>query len=106
MTKYLIIIFTLVASLKVNAIAIVGEIERIYPTRETVYFRLKDDDCISGNQYYYFQMGEQNSTAKYASHNWYALMLAAANTKSKISVSVPSCDSEGHIQVSYIFQDF
>jgi hypothetical protein len=49
-----------------SAFAVTGEIKRIYPTSDVVYFRLKNDTCISGSQYYYFRMNEADFKGQYA----------------------------------------
>lgn len=95
-----------VVCVSANAKVVTGEIKRIYPTSGTVYFRLKNDICISGNQYYYFQMNDSTNTGKYASHNWYSLLLASAHANKSVSVKVASCPEEGHVPVVYIYQDY
>jgi hypothetical protein len=110
MSKYfikliLISIFAL-PNIEVAAETIVGEIKRIYPTRDIVYFRIKGDTCISGGQYYYFQMNDSDNTGKYAAKNWYSMLLASATSKIPVHVKVSSCPTEGHIEVDYIYQDY
>lgn len=83
-----------------------GEIERIYPVSDTVYFRLKDDICITGSQYYFFRMNDVDSTGKYASKNWYAMLLASAMAGKPIRVKVSTCPAEGNAEIVYIFQDY
>lgn len=83
-----------------------GEVKRIYPTRDTINFRLKDDTCISGSQYYYFRMNDTDNVGKYAARNWYAMLLASAHAGTPVSVSVDDCPTEGHVEINYLYQDY
>lgn len=83
-----------------------GEVRRIYPVGDTVYFRLKGDSCITGSQYYYFKMNDTDNSGIYASKNWYSMLLASAMAGKPISVKVHSCPEEGHVEVSYLYQDY
>lgn len=85
---------------------ITGEVKRIYPTRDTIYFRIKGDTCIQGNQYYYFKIDESDTIGKYAAKNWYAMLLASSMASKPISVRVESCPQEGHVAISYLYQDY
>lgn len=96
----------ILSSVSVNAEVSTGEINRIYPTRDTIYFRLKNDTCINGSQYYYFEMNDTDDIGKYAAKNWYSMLLASAMATKAVSVKVMSCPSEGHVKVQYIYQDY
>lgn len=82
------------------------EVKRIYPTRDTIFFRLKDDECIQGSQYYYFQFNETDNVGMYAAKNWYSMLLASAMAGKAISIKVPSCPTDGNIKIDYVFQDY
>jgi hypothetical protein len=77
-----------------------GEISRIYPTNNKIFFRLKNDTCNPNNRYYYFNLDSETSKA------WYALILSAANTSKPISVSIHECPSAADVSVRYILQNF
>jgi hypothetical protein len=83
-----------------------GEIKRIYPTNDVVYFRLKNDTCISGTQYYYFRMNEADLKGQYAAKNWFSMLLASALESKPISVKVNNCPADGNVEVQYIYQDY
>lgn len=85
---------------------ITGEIKRIYPNKNKVFFRLKNDACISGSQYYYFTMSEADDSGKYAAQNWYSMLLASAVSSKPVSVKVESCPVDGHIEINYMYQDY
>ncbi|WP_347331329.1 hypothetical protein [Marinimicrobium locisalis] len=83
-----------------------GEVARIYPASNAIHFRLKNDDCISGSQYYYFNLTDASGEASELSKAWYALLLSASVSGKGIAVSVEECLDEGRIPVRYIYQDF
>jgi len=85
---------------------ITGEITRIYPTRDTINFRLKSDLCVTGSQYYYFKMNETDNVGMYAAKNWYAMLLASAMASKPVSVRVGACPQDGNVEVTYIYQDY
>ncbi|WP_444886461.1 hypothetical protein [Microbulbifer sp. JMSA008] len=102
---------TTIASLgSMNAISsefVTGEIKRIFPsTSGEVRFRLKNDSCISGSQYYFFEMNENDPTGKYASKNWYSMLLASAMANKEVSINIESCPTSGDAKINYIFQDY
>jgi len=82
------------------------QIKRIYPTTDTIYFRLKEDTCIGASQYYYFKMNDTDATGKYAAKNWYSMLLASAMAGKPISIKVPACQTEGNVNINYIFQEY
>lgn len=89
-----------------NAEVSSGQIKRIYPSGDRVYFRLKNDNCLSGSQYYYFEMDDNSDKGKYAAPNWYTMLIASAHANKTISVKVSSCPQQGHAQVIYLYQDY
>lgn len=99
-----IIIGTLLSFIAIETIAetVSGEIARIYPSVNKIYFKLKNDQCgkpISG--YYSFELDSEYKKA------WYAMLLAAANTGKPIRASIPGCPvNDETIAVNYIVQDF
>ena len=93
-------------SLHLHAAGTTGEVKRIYPNGDTVKFRIKNDTCITGNQYYYFRMNDSDSTGMYAAKNWYSMLLASAMASKSVSVSVASCPTEGNVEIKYLYQDY
>jgi len=85
-----------------------GFVSRIFIQGATVNFKLKDDTCVTGSQYYLFRMNDADETRQYAAKNWYALLLASAMASKPITVNVASCPGEGESRavVKYIFQDY
>lgn len=77
-----------------------GEISRIYPANNTVFFSLKNDPCNPNNKYYFFPLERETSKA------WYSLILAAANTSKPIAVSIHEFPTDSHEPVRYIYQNF
>ncbi|WKD48409.1 hypothetical protein [Microbulbifer spongiae] len=90
----------------IAAETITGEIKRLYPDRGKIFFRLKNDTCIAGNQYYYFEMNEEDARGKYAAKNWYSMLLANGMAGKKVTVSVPECPPSGNIEILYLFQEY
>lgn len=77
-----------------------GEISRIYPNSNNVFFKIKNDTCNPNDKYYYFSMENENAQA------WYSLILAAANTSAPINVRISNCPTNLNAKVTYIYQDF
>lgn len=100
MKKLLYVIALLACFDSFANITVHGEVARIYPSGNAVHFTLKNDQCGSTGQYYYFPLGSEVEKA------WYALLLAAANTAKPVRVSLPACPTTSYVQVRYIFQDF
>jgi len=101
MKKLLLTIFTLCLPLHSYATtSATGEVSRIYPQSNKIYFQLKNDPCNSNNKYYYFALDSESSKA------WYSLILAAANTSKPIVVSLTECPSTVDVPVRYIYQNF
>ena len=89
--------------LSVNAFANItvhGEIARIFPNGGVINFKLKNDHCGNTGQYYYFNLNSDTEKA------WYAMMLAAANTGARVSVSIPACPTTAKVAVRYVYQDY
>jgi hypothetical protein len=101
-----IAVFLLSNSLSADNIIVSGEIQRLFPKENKVSFRLKNDNCITGNYYYYFYMNESDNSGKYAAKNWYAMLLSSAMALKPVSVSVDGCIADSNIAVRYIFQDY
>lgn len=97
---YLFVAALLLASNAFANITVHGEVARIYPSGNAINFKLKNDQCGNTGQYYYFNLSSDTEKA------WYAMMLAAANTKAQISVSIPACPTTAKELVRYIYQDF
>lgn len=97
--KFTLIFILVFSAISVYGETIKGEVKRIYPTRNTVYFHLKNDTCISGQQYYYFSMNDKDNIGKYAAKNWYTMLLASAMASKPVHVRVDSCPGEGHVQI-------
>jgi hypothetical protein len=104
--KIILFVSVLSTSITIHAAGSTGEVKRIYPTRDTIYFRLKNDTCITGSQYYFFRFNESDNIGKYAAKNWYSMLLANAMSSKPVSVSVTSCPQEGHVEIDYLYQDY
>lgn len=100
-----IVLITLVCSVQAKTLA-VGKVDRIYPNGNHIHFRLKNDSCISGLQYYYFNLLDSSGNRSVTAQAWYSLLLSASVSGAEVSVSVVECGDEAKIPVSYIFQDF
>ncbi|SMF68342.1 hypothetical protein SAMN02745866_04329 [Alteromonadaceae bacterium Bs31] len=84
------------------AIPVTGTVSRIYPSgsSDRVNFKLRTSDC-SGNPYFSFQIDTDIGKANFA------LLLAAATTKSEVIVAVNTCPKDGENgHVEYIYQDY
>ncbi len=91
-------------SSNVFAVESSGQIARIYPTGDNIYFSLKNDSCIttSGEYYKINKVTQAQSAAE-----WFSMLLAAANTGKEINVAISgSCNDTGHRSVLYIYQNF
>ncbi|WP_020405330.1 hypothetical protein [Hahella ganghwensis] len=105
LTKVLAISIALGAT-SAQAEFVTGDVKRIYPKNAVVYFRLKDDTCISGSQYYYFKMDDTSTDGKYAAKNWYTLLVSGAMASKPVSVKVESCATEGNVEIEYLYQEY
>ena len=99
--KYLLALLLLLGSFSSYALeTAVGEVARIYPSGNTVSFKLKKDQCNPNHKYYYFTLDSEVKKA------WYALILAAANSAKPIRVSVAECPTDANVEIRYLLQDF
>lgn len=114
---YLLMLFSCILSFLFSTSTFAGnqtitaEVKRIYPSgNDRLYFSLKEKmppegtPCSAKNgNYYYFSISHSNANA------WLSMLLAAATTNSKISVTVPACttsDAIDFIKINYLFQSF
>ena len=100
--RILMLVLFLTLSNSVMAVGVTGKVARLYPQGDIVYFRLKNDTCNTGNDYYTFNMTTQAPAAK----NWYALLLAAGVSQQEVRVAVADCTAGQDKQVIYIYQDY
>ncbi len=81
-----------------------GAVQRIYPASTgAIYFRLKSDTCNTGAAYYFIDVNHP------ALKNWYAMLLASAETGASITVAMPSatvCGTADHKVVTYLVRDY
>lgn len=80
-----------------------GAVSRIYPHGDTIYFRVKGDECktSANNKYWYFKLTHTAGNA------WMAMLLAAATSGKPISFAYSgSCNDGIDEQITYIYQDF
>ncbi|WP_062269285.1 hypothetical protein [Endozoicomonas arenosclerae] len=106
MKSILLVFIMLFLGSTVQASFYQGEVARIYPSDEYVFFRLKNDECITGSQYYYFSFDNTSEDGMYAAKNWYSMLLASAMAGKPVRVKVKECPGEGNVRVQYIFQDY
>ncbi len=104
--KSTLMIGAVISSISAYGLGSTGEVKRIYPNGDQINFRLKNDTCITGSQYYFFKMNENDISGKYASKNWYSMLLASAMASKPVSVSVNECPAEGNVEIKYIYQDY
>lgn len=105
-----IITFLLVTTFSLNAFSVStgGVVERIFPTKSTtgtagnVSFRLIGDPCTSEshNTYWTFSLDTEASKA------WFAMLLSAAVTKTKVIVGAGACDKTVSSNIWYLYQNF
>ena len=83
---------------------VVGANERIFPTSAgAIYFKLKSDSCNSGNAYYTIAANEL------ALKNWYAMLLAAAETGGTVAVALPGatvCGTTDNKSINYVYRNY
>ncbi len=99
------LLFTVLSLNASNAMATdftTGEVSRIYVSGDVVNFRLAGNVCKGGNSYWQFSLTSNPETKK----SWYTMLLAAANTKSDVTVGHQGCNTNVSQTVSYIYQDY
>ncbi|WP_444916251.1 hypothetical protein ACJJIX_16870 [Microbulbifer sp. VAAC004] len=100
MKKSSILLFLLILSAKSFAVTNVGLVDRIYPSGESVKFRLKEDSCNGSlNEYYEFTLDSEIKKA------WFSILLSAAATGAEIAVRVEVCEGNRKL-IDYLYQDF
>ncbi|USD23362.1 hypothetical protein [Microbulbifer variabilis] len=100
MKKASILLFLFILSAESLAVTNIGLVDRIYPSGESVKFRLKEDSCNGSlNEYYEFALDSEIKKA------WFSILLSAAATGAEVAVRVEVCEGNRK-SIDYLYQDF